>query len=272
MIKNFFFQELQNEVSSLLDFKNALLETFPHLQNRFATSGSSVQPGRGSQTYVGRRDQRPGYLLGHPQPYVPTRHVDVVSSDETQPSWSGLETGQLTTGYQTGQNSTGSTSTVPGSTNVGTSMSTSRGFRKSSNGSKKNFPDSSSGHGGGHLAADSGFSTETSKETASGGSAILSPTSASVRSSAQQQGSDVRWDWPPVPDQGGRGGGGGGGDDELMFLLDLIHRKSVKLRNEVEDTSKVKSRCHFIFMHCLFKELTLLTTIKSTFFKMYQNA
>jgi hypothetical protein len=185
-------------VSSLLDFKNALLETFPHLQNRFATSQSSVQPAsRSSQPYVvGRRDQRPGYLLGHPQPYVPSRHVDVVSSDETQPSWSALETGQLTTGYQTGQNSAGS-SAVPGSTNVGTSMPTSRGFRKGSNGSsngnggggKKNFSDSgSSGHGV-HLAADSGFSTETSKETASGGSAVLSPTSASasVRSSAQHQ-------------------------------------------------------------------------------------
>ena len=164
---------MQHEVSSLLDFKNALLETFPHLQNRFASSQSSVQPGRTSQQYVGRRDQRAGYLLGHPQPYVPTRHVDVVSSDETQPSWSGLETGQLTTGYQTGQHST-SSSTVPGSTNIGTSMSNSRGFRKSGSGSvKKNFPDSNHGV---HLAADSGFSTETSKETASGGSAILSPT------------------------------------------------------------------------------------------------
>ena len=28
------FQELQHEVSSLLDFKNALLETFPHLQGK----------------------------------------------------------------------------------------------------------------------------------------------------------------------------------------------------------------------------------------------
>ena len=42
---------------------------------------------------------------------------------------------------------------------------------------------------------------------------------------------DVRWDWPPSPDHGH--------DDELMFLLDLIHRKSVKLRSEVEDNSKV---------------------------------
>ena len=185
------FQELQNEVSSLLDFKNALLETFPHLQNRFATSQTSVQPSRSSQPYVVRR---PGYLLGHPQPYVPSRHVDVVSSDETQPSWSGLETGQLTTGYQTGS------SAIPGSTNVGTSMSagsaSSRGFRNKMSSTtttgKKHFSDSSGGGSGvvghgGHLAADSGFSTETSKETASGGSAILSPTSANVRSSVHHQ-------------------------------------------------------------------------------------
>jgi hypothetical protein len=37
-------QELQNEVSSLLEFKNALLETFPHLHNRF---GGSVSPSSG---------------------------------------------------------------------------------------------------------------------------------------------------------------------------------------------------------------------------------
>ena len=186
----FLFQELQNEVSSLLDFKNALLETFPHLQNRFANSQTLVQPSRTSQPYTVRR---PGYLLGHPQPYVPSRHVDVVSSDETQPSWSGLETGQLTTGYQTGS------SAIPGSTNVGTSMSaSSRGFRNktsasssasSSSTGKKHFPDGGGGvgHGIGHLAADSGFSTETSKETASGGSAVLSPTSANVRSSVHHQ-------------------------------------------------------------------------------------
>jgi hypothetical protein len=55
----------------------------------------------------------------------------------------------------------------------------SRGFRSKTG--KKNYSD----HGGVHLAADSGFCTETSKDTASGGSAILSPTSASVRNSAQ---------------------------------------------------------------------------------------
>ena len=35
---------MQNEVSSLLEFKNALLETFPHLHNRF---GGSVSPSSG---------------------------------------------------------------------------------------------------------------------------------------------------------------------------------------------------------------------------------
>ena len=50
--------------------------------------------------------------------------------------------------------------------------------------------------------------------------------------------SDVRWDWPQSPDHSGRGGP----DDELMFLLDLIHRKSVKLRTEVDDTTKVSFR------------------------------
>ena len=33
------FQELQHEVSSLLEFKNALLETFPHLQGKLGQQG-----------------------------------------------------------------------------------------------------------------------------------------------------------------------------------------------------------------------------------------
>ena len=35
----FSFQELQHEVSSLLEFKNALLETFPHLQGKLGQQG-----------------------------------------------------------------------------------------------------------------------------------------------------------------------------------------------------------------------------------------
>ncbi len=77
-----------------------------------------------------------------------------------------------------------------------------------------------------------------SKETASGGSAVLSPTSASTVKSAQPV--DVRWDWSPGMD-GLRPQAATQQDDELMVLLDLIHRKSVRLRNEVEDSPKVKS-------------------------------
>ena len=48
-----FFQELQHEVSSLLEFKNALLETFPHLQGKLGQQGqlsprSGVGSGRAS--------------------------------------------------------------------------------------------------------------------------------------------------------------------------------------------------------------------------------
>ena len=47
------FQELQHEVSSLLEFKNALLETFPHLQGKLGQQGqhsprSGVGSGRAS--------------------------------------------------------------------------------------------------------------------------------------------------------------------------------------------------------------------------------
>jgi len=62
----------------------------------------------------------------------------------------------------------------------------------------------------------------SSKETASGGSAVVIPA--------------PRWDWSPGSD----GTHLPQHDDELMVLLDLIHRKSVRLRNEVEDFAKVK--------------------------------
>ena len=49
---------------------------------------------------------------------------------------------------------------------------------------------------------------------------------------------------------GGRGGAGanGGADDELMFLFDVIHRKSVRLRKDIEVFQQVTASCIRIFL------------------------
>ena len=110
------FQELQHEVSSLLEFKNALLETFPHLQSRMSASSTALSAHLSGSTgelanarklsaldaniggSTGQLNQFGGgggsRLVHHPQPYL-TRHVDVVSSDDTQPSWNGIQHTQV---------------------------------------------------------------------------------------------------------------------------------------------------------------------------------
>ena len=106
------FQELQHEVSSLLEFKNALLETFPHLQSRMSASSTALSAHLSGSTgelanarklsaldanlggSTGQLNQFGGRPLHHPQPYV-ARHLDVVSSDDTQPSWNGIQHTQV---------------------------------------------------------------------------------------------------------------------------------------------------------------------------------
>jgi len=51
---------------------------------------------------------------------------------------------------------------------------------------------------------------------------------------------DVRWDWSSYMDGTHPSDQIQAADDELMVLLDLIHRKSMLLRNEVDDSAKVR--------------------------------
>ena len=163
-------QELQNEVSSLLEFKNVLLQTFPDLQKISSLGLSQLsQDGRGSRL-----------------PLV-SKQTDPDISDDIPQSWNTV------------QPNTGS-------------MPRQRKLRKSPEGSST-----------GSTVVDSGFSTE--KDISSGVSTLLSPASASKSAPAE-----VRWpvvtdpavmslSSPPTPES-----------DELLGLLDVIHRKVVKLR------------------------------------------
>eukprot|EP00092_Neocalanus_flemingeri_P106006 GFUD01135959.1.p1 GENE.GFUD01135959.1~~GFUD01135959.1.p1 ORF type:complete len:966 (-),score=163.01 GFUD01135959.1:94-2991(-) len=175
-------RELQNEVSSLLEFKNALLETFPHLHQKISGLGIPQIPQDG-------RHNLP--LVGKPDPHI---------SDDIPSSWN------------------------VSNPNTG-SMPRLRKLRKSPEGSST-----------GSTVADSGFSTE--KDGNSGTSTLLSPATGGktgppiyplpILSSSPP---DVRWDTvrmssPSSPPPGAAGSH----EDELMCLLDVIHRKAVKLR------------------------------------------
>ena len=61
-----------------------------------------------------------------------------------------------------------------------------------------------------------------------------------------------------LPDGGG--GVGVGTDDELMFLFDVIHRKSVRLRKDIEVLQQVIASCSYIcyissYLLLLFKKI-----------------
>ena len=155
-------------MSSLLEFKNVLLQTFPDLQKISSLGLSQLsQDGRGSRL-----------------PLV-SKQTDPDISDDIPQSWNTV------------QPNTGS-------------MPRQRKLRKSPEGSST-----------GSTVVDSGFSTE--KDISSGVSTLLSPASATKSAPAE-----VRWpvdpvrmslSSPPPPDS-----------DELLGLLDVIHRKVVKLR------------------------------------------
>ena len=218
ILNSFQFQELQHEVSSLLEFKNALLETFPHLQSRMSNSSTALAGSStnlsGSTGELGnmrRLDPTLGGSTGqlnrvlYPQPYVTpggSRHLDVVSSDDTQPSWQNLT--------QVNSNGQASSSGVysggpPGSNNVG------------SLGRHAGQPTVAAAATVMHRRLhDSGFSPDPGNK-----------------------GTDVRWTSHNLLDQELVLPNA---EDELMHLLDLIHAKSEKLKSELVPSDSPKNR------------------------------
>lgn len=108
---------------------------------------------------------------------------------------------------------------------------------RSNSHSGKKEPKSGSGEGNGSVVQDSGFSTETSssKETHS-----ASSTSGGIVQSAQTMNPNNR---VPLTDA----------EDELWNLLDVIHRKSTRLREEVD------------YLHSIEKEQSRTNSIPPTF-------
>lgn len=169
-------RELQHEVSSLLEFKNVLLQTFPDLHHKISSLSVLAHDG----VRLGGSGHRA---------VLKTEHPDI--SDDIPSSWN------------TTQPNTGS-------------MPRTRKLRKSPEGSTNSTS----------TVPDSGFSTEKdiSGGQVSGGlsGALLSPAGGQLRwplGHERMPSSLPGSPPPPAPDS-----------DELLGLLDVIHRKAVKLR------------------------------------------
>ncbi|XP_055625750.1 serine-rich adhesin for platelets isoform X2 [Toxorhynchites rutilus septentrionalis] len=166
-------QELQNEVGALLEFRDLVIETFPDLKTKMASSAAnSTLTGIPSSSLASRREWEPG---------IRTRR----------------KLTQKETSAEIHQHSS--------------SLTRSR----SNSHSGKKEPKSGEGNNG-SVIQDSGFSTETSssKETHSASSTGGGVQGTVVSNTTNRLTVDT--------------------EDELWNLLDVIHRKSNRLREEVD--------------------------------------
>ena len=159
-------QELQNEVGALLEFRDLVIETFPNLRHKMATSASAS-----AVASVMSLSQN-------------SSHIPLPLSSPSSRRITEWEPGKVRR-------------RVPAREGESSASSLPRSRSNSHSGGSKNSA----------TVQDSGFSTETSsKDSAS--TAIPRPTSPR-----------------PVLDEA---------EDELWNLLDVIHRKGIRLREEVE--------------------------------------
>ncbi|XP_049282244.1 protein bunched, class 2/F/G isoform isoform X2 [Anopheles funestus] len=232
-------QDLQNEVAALLEFRDLVIETFPDLKSKMASSAAnSTLTGLPSTSSLGsRREWEPGIRIRRKLTQKEVGCADVVGGSSIG---NGGNTSSTTiipgTGDGGPSTSAGSGSTVTSSNTASSNTnasdlnhhhhhahhqqqhSSSSLIRSRSNShSGKKEPKSGEGNNG-SVIQDSGFSNETSssKETHS----AASSTSGAV------QGTLI------LPTATNRLGTDAGG--ELWNLLDVIHRKSSRLREEVD--------------------------------------
>ncbi|XP_055526586.1 uncharacterized protein LOC129719165 isoform X2 [Wyeomyia smithii] len=167
-------QELQNEVGALLEFRDLVIETFPDLKTKMASStANSTLTGIPSSSLASRREWEPGIRSRR-------KLTQKDASAEIHQHSSSLTTRS-----------------------------------RSNSHSGKKEPKSGEGNNG-SVVQDSGFSTETSssKETHSASSTSGGVQGTIVSNTTNRLTVDT--------------------EDELWNLLDVIHRKSNRLREEVD--------------------------------------
>uniref|UniRef100_A0A182PW03 Uncharacterized protein n=1 Tax=Anopheles epiroticus TaxID=199890 RepID=A0A182PW03_9DIPT len=240
-------EDLQNEVAALLEFRDLVIETFPDLKSKMASSAAnSTLTGLPSTSSLGsRREWEPGIRIRRKLTPKEISCTDVGGGSSSSIggggntsstaiiSGTGGDGGSSSANGAGSGNATGSGGSSTGSNAASGSSdlahhhahhhhqqqhSSSSLIRSRSNShSGKKEPKSGEGNNG-SVIQDSGFSNETSssKETHS----AASSTSGAV------QGTLIL---PTVSNRLAAETGG-----ELWNLLDVIHRKSSRLREEVE--------------------------------------
>ncbi|XP_065371170.1 serine-rich adhesin for platelets isoform X2 [Calliphora vicina] len=215
-------QELQHEVGALLEFRDLVIETFPDLKQKMASISSAAS----TSSSTGGAGGGSGNVMTNGQ----SSSVSVSSSGSIIPLTSGgtlVSRREWEPGIRVKRKI--SQKEQPAAIELTSSSSLTRSRSNSHSGKKE--PKSSSGGGvsgsgvsggatsggennNGSVVQDSGFSTETSSSkeghSASSTNGALTGAIASNRLSCPES------------------------DDELLNLLDVIHRKSNRLREEVE--------------------------------------
>ncbi|XP_037943953.1 transcriptional regulator GZF3-like [Teleopsis dalmanni] len=197
-------QELQHEVGALLEFRDLVIETFPDLKHKMASMSSSASAA----------------VAGSTTPSVSaTNTLTGVMSNSSLASRREWEPGIRVKRKLAQKEPSSSTSTaaVAVSTNgavVAGELSSSSLTRSRSNSHSGKKEPKSGENNNGSVVQDSGFSTETSSSkeghSASSTNGAMTGPIASNRLLCLES------------------------DDELLNLLDVIHRKSNRLREEVE--------------------------------------
>ncbi|XP_059097003.1 uncharacterized protein LOC131891447 isoform X2 [Tigriopus californicus] len=214
-------KELQHEVSSLLEFKNALLETFPHLQGKLGHSHSQPRLHQSYNTSPPSSTARTSSstLREHDSPL---RSPNVSSAERLSAPGAVGGGRQIQHVHDSDE--------IPGSWNGSTGVGT---LPRSGNHRGQKIRKSPEGSSAGSNIVDSGFSTETTKDISSSGTSTLLASNSSggrAMNSHPNYAMDVRWDtWEQGPSHSHQPA-----EDELQFLLDVIHRKSVRLRRDLD--------------------------------------
>ncbi|EDX12915.1 uncharacterized protein LOC6728060 isoform X4 [Drosophila simulans] len=187
-------QELQHEVGALLEFRDLVIETFPDLKHKMASMSATPSTPTSSVGAIGG-----SHSVGGGSSSLAT------SRREWEP---GI---RMKRKLSHKEPSTSSAAAAPSSGAEASSSSLTRSRSNSHSGKKE--PKSGENNNG-SVVQDSGFSTETSSSkeghSASSTNGAMTVAIAANRLSCAES------------------------DDELLNLLDVIHRKSNRLREEVE--------------------------------------
>lgn len=238
-------QELQNEVGALLEFRDLVIETFPDLKTKMASASAANSTLTGipsSSLASSRREWEPGirtrrkltqkdHLNHHQQQqqHQQVSSVTTVVASATVVSSTGAPTSTTSTEihphhhhHQHQHQNQHPHSLISRSRSNSHSGGSSGG-----GGHNRKEPKSGDAQSSGSVVIqDSGFSTETSS-------------SKETHSASSSTGQDRTINTGTTSVGGGVGIGGGRlaadiAEDELWNLLDVIHRKSNRLREEVD--------------------------------------